>query len=140
MREGPVLRSGFDRDLLFWALADARYPVAAEDADGRIEAVRRQQASAARPPEPLPSLVERLRLGAADPAGDERAWLARQLDLAIRGKVALTVTVSMPGGQLQEYQLEPSSIAGGRLRARDRAADIERTLPLSSITAIDPAR
>ena len=36
--------------------------------------------------------------------------------------------------------LAPSAaLAGGRLRARDRRADIERTLPLSSITAVTPA-
>ena len=84
------------------------------------------------------TLVERLRLGAADPAGDEQAWLTRQLDIAVRGKVALTVTVAMPDGEQIEYQLEPASVAGGRLRARDRAADIERTVPLGSITAIRP--
>jgi hypothetical protein len=65
--------------------------------------------------------------------------MLRQLDLAIRAKVALTVTVAMPGGVLVDYVLEPASVAGGRLRARDRTADIERTLPLSSIAAIAPA-
>ena len=72
------------------------------------------------------------------PAADPRAWLERQLDIAIRGKLALTVTVQLPDGSPADYQLEPTSMAGGRLRARDRAADIERTLPLASITAVAP--
>lgn len=140
VRDGDALRSGHDREVVFWALAEARYPVAAEDAQGRIERIRRHEAPVAPAPQTVSTLVERLRLSVADTADDERAWLARQLDLAIRGKVVLTVTVAMPGGQLQDYQLEPSSLAGGRLRARDRAADIERTLPLSSIQAISPAQ
>ncbi len=138
-QDGELLRSGFDRDLVFWALADARYPAAAEDNAGNIETIKRHQASSTVEPVRPSTLVERLRLGAADPAGDEQAWLTRQLDIAVRGKVALTVTVAMPDGEQIEYQLEPASVAGGRLRARDRAADIERTLPLGSITAIRPA-
>ncbi|MCY7326791.1 MAG: hypothetical protein LH605_11775, partial [Microbacteriaceae bacterium] len=67
------------------------------------------------------------------------AWLARQLDTAIRLKAALTVSVTMPNGTVVDYQLEPTSIAGGRLRARDRRSAIERTLPLSSITRVAPA-
>jgi len=50
------------------------------------------------------------------------------------------VTVAMPSGVEVEMQLEPAGLSGGRLRARDRKADLERTLPLSSITAISPAR
>lgn len=139
MLEDDVLRTGFDRDQVFWALADARYPVAAEDDRGRIVVLQHHLATVAPLPPSGPSLVERLRRSSADPADDNKAWLARQLDIAIRGKVALTVSVTMPAGEVVEYQLEPASIAGGRLRARDRASDLERTLPLASITAIRPA-
>ena len=48
-------------------------------------------------------------------------------------------TVQMPDGSAIDYVLEPSSVAGGRLRALDRNSDIERTLPLASITAVAPA-
>jgi hypothetical protein len=34
------------------------------------------------------------------------------------------------------FVLEPIGLANGRLRARDRKADIERTLPVSAITSI----
>ena len=135
------LRSRFDRDVVFWTLADHRYPVAAEDDHGIVVVLQRHRATSHSVPTAAPAsaLVERLRLGSTDPGDDDKAWLARQLDLAIRGKVALTVTVAMPGGDSVEYQLEPASVAGGRLRARDKRADIERTLPLGSITGIRPA-
>jgi hypothetical protein len=42
----------------------------------------------------------------------------------------------MPNGTVVDYRLEPASVAGGRLRARDPLSDIERTLPLSSIAAV----
>jgi hypothetical protein len=35
--------------------------------------------------------------------------------------------------------LEPTGVGGGRVRGRDRDADIERTLPLSSIRGIRSA-
>ena len=34
------------------------------------------------------------------------------------------------------FSLEPIGVANGRLRAKDRKADIERTLPVSAITSI----
>jgi hypothetical protein len=49
----------------------------------------------------------------------------------------LTVTVTMPDGREVAYTLEPSSVAAGRMRALYRGADIERTLPLSSIIAVE---
>ena len=75
---------------------------------------------------------------AGDEGATEQAWLARQLEAAARAKETLTVTVRMPGGQTADYLLAPASVANGRLRARDRKADIERTLPLSAIAAVSP--
>ncbi|WP_349897673.1 helicase-associated domain-containing protein [Parafrigoribacterium soli] len=132
-----------DRDVLFWAVSEARYPVAAEDADGSIVSLRRHHSTrvaVASAPDPVDALIERLRLGESD--GDDendQAWLVRQLEVAIRSKAALTVTITMPNGTDVDYQLEPTSLGGGRLRARDRKSAIERTLPLSSISGIAPA-
>ena len=90
---------------------------------------------------PIDALIERLRLG-GEPEGEEtgHAWLIRQLDAAIKAKTSLTVSVTMPNGALVDYQLEPTSVAGGRLRGRDNRAAIERTLPLSRIAGISPAK
>ncbi len=142
-RAGDRAESRFALDLVFWTLSDARYPVVAENAAGEIIILPRKQAG--RPGAVAAStgtadLIERLRLGSsADPDVTGKAWLARQLDVAIKGKVGLTVTVLLPDGSTADYQLEPASMGGGRLRARDRKSDIERTLPLSSIVSVAPA-
>lgn len=142
-QSGPNrLLSRFTPDVLFWALSDARYPVAAHDADGElVHLARRRVAHAEAPPavDPLPALVATLRDSDADTEPTGQAWLARQIDLAIRSKHTLLVSVRMPGGEISDYLLEPASVANGRLRARDRRADIERTLPLSSIASVTTA-
>jgi hypothetical protein len=142
-RAGDRLESRYDLELVFWTLAEARYPAAAENSRGEIVVLKRRQAAHAgsgASNDTATSLIERLRLGSSDDAEvTGRAWLSRQLDVAIRAKLGLTVTVQLPDGSSVDYQLEPASVAGGRLRARDRKADIERTLPLSSITSVAPA-
>ncbi len=136
------LLSRFTADVVFWALSDAKYPVAAEDADGEIIRLRRHRLASAPPPppksDPIAALLDRV-LATGDEGATEQAWLARQLEAAARAKETLTVTVRMPGGQTADYLLAPASVANGRLRARDRKADIERTLPLSAIAAVSPA-
>lgn len=136
------LLSRFAPDLVFWALSDAKYPVAAEDAEGRILRLRRHRLAPAPAPvaktDPIAALLDRV-LDDGDEAATEQAWLARQLEAAARAKETLTVTVRMPGGDTADYLLAPASVANGRLRARDRKADIERTLPLSAIAAVAPA-
>lgn len=139
--EGRLL-SRFGRDEVYWALADARYPVGAEDANGTIVSLRRGRTAPPRRHERrdfAAELVATLR-GAEAQAGDDaaRAWLARQLDIAVRGRVALMVSVVMPDGRAVDYALEPTGVGGGRLRGRDRTVDIERTFPLSSISGIRP--
>ena len=135
--------SRFDAETLYWALVDARYPAVFEDAAGIIRAVQR---AAPRPvvtepaPDPAVRLVARIREAIAhQPTESGAAWNARQLELAIKAKIEVTVVVRMPDGTEVPYLLEPAALAGGRLRARDRRADIERTLPLSHIVAVNPA-
>ncbi|GAA4378028.1 helicase-associated domain-containing protein [Agromyces bauzanensis] len=136
------LLSRFTADMVFWALSDAKYPVAAEDANGEIVRLRRHRLAASPTPppksDPVAALLDRV-LATGDDGATEQAWLARQLEAAARAKETLTVTVRMPGGQTADYLLAPASVANGRLRARDRKADIERTLPLSAIAAVSPA-
>jgi hypothetical protein len=138
------LTTRFDVGLLYTALLDARYPVVAEDAEGEIIAMRAERRAssggAVATDDTAALLISRVRESAADaPEEADRAWLARQLELAIKGKVTVTVTVRLPDDSLAEYVLEPAALAGGRLRARDRRADIERTLPLASIVSVADA-
>jgi hypothetical protein len=137
-----TLASRYSLEVVFWSLSDARYPVAAENERGEIVELRRQRTARGVPvdtSDPQRALIERLRMNhSAVDEDDSQAWLSRQLDLAIKARSALSVSVSMPNGNIVEYQLEPTSIAGGRLRGRDRKSAIERTLPLARITAIGP--
>ncbi|GAA4159557.1 hypothetical protein GCM10022286_14190 [Gryllotalpicola daejeonensis] len=130
----------FPRDVVYWALADARYPVAAEDANGRVVGVKKRHAPAT---DAVPTvdrasaLVAHLREAAASEAAQSpEAWLSRQLEAAVKARVPLIVTVGMPDGSELEFLLEPTGVGGGRLRGRDRKADIERTLPLKSIKGV----
>jgi len=140
--EGSRLTSRFPSDVVFWALSDARYPVAAEDATHEIVHLRRHQLARVVPvdaPDPALALVEKLRAADGGEGQAAGAWLARQIDTAIKAKQTVVVSIAMPGGVVVDYLLEPASVGGGRFRARDRRADIERTLPLSSIISITPA-
>jgi hypothetical protein len=65
------------------------------------------------------------------PAND----MERKIQLALRSKSSLQVEVNA-NGKIMNFLLEPIGMANGRLRARDRKADIERTLPISAITSI----
>jgi hypothetical protein len=143
-RIGPYKAvSRFPLEVTFWSLSEARYPVAAEDASGTIillDRLRSSRTSAPAGESPAETIVHRLRLiGESTSAENGQAWLERQLDTAIKAKIGLTVTVAMPDGSSVDLQLEPASVAGGRLRARDRRSDLERTLPLKSITAVGPS-
>ena len=136
------LTSAHAADTVYWALTDARYPVAAENAAGEVVHPRRHplaKASRAEAPDPTVALVEELRATDGGEAKAAHAWLARQLDSAIKHRQAVLVSVQIPGGDVVDYLLEPASVGGGRFRARDRQSDIERTLPLSSIVSIVPA-
>ncbi|NDC19611.1 MAG: hypothetical protein EBZ87_05015, partial [Microbacteriaceae bacterium] len=59
----------------------------------------------------------------------------RQLELCIKSKGSLTVLVVV-NKENREFVLEPTGLANGRLRGRDRKADCERVIPLSSITGV----
>jgi hypothetical protein len=135
--------SRLEPDLLFWALTDARYPVAAENERHEIVALRRhRRAEPGRHGEndALLALIARLKQAAAEAPDDTgQAWLSRRLEVAIREKATVSVSVAMPNGAVIDYLLEPASVSNGRLRAHDRKSAIERTLPLSSIVSLGPA-
>jgi hypothetical protein len=137
------LHSRYDEHTVFWSLNEARYPVAAEDSSGTIVPVSRRRAA---PPAPQPAadpaeaILERLRAVPEEASQDNyRAWMERQLDAAVKGRLTITVSVTVQDGSSVDYVLEPTGLGGGRLRARDRKADIERTLPLSRITSVSSA-
>ncbi|MDF2507390.1 MAG: hypothetical protein K0Q52_1249 [Microbacterium sp.] len=125
------------RETVYWALTDARYPATLVGADGALLVRERHPAAPATQPDPdatdLTPLITRLRSHQGPDA--DAAWLDRELEAAVRAKSVLQVTVGMPDGSTRELLLEATGMGGGRLRGRDRAADVERTLPVSSILA-----
>ncbi|WP_423922678.1 helicase-associated domain-containing protein [Frigoribacterium sp. 2-23] len=130
-----------DAEAVFWALHDERYPVIVVDADGEhmTPPTRRRPRRPAPVPhrDPVRELVDRLHVGEGDSAeSTDRAWIARQLDAAVKGRLTVTVTISMPDGSTSHLVMEPTGIGGGRIRGRDKKSDVERTLPLSSIVAV----
>ncbi|WP_040166185.1 helicase-associated domain-containing protein [Microbacterium gorillae] len=134
------LSTRVDRDLVALALAEAHYPVAVVDSDGRFEPLQRGRVAPETDdaPDASAALVTRLRESGGTDV--EHAWLMRELDAAVRAKALLEVTVAMPGGESRTLLLEAAGLGGGRLRGRDRAADVERTLPLSHITHVTVVR
>lgn len=114
---GGATRAGGGQAAQARSTASALDPLAATEA--QIARIREQDA----------------RAGVAPDADD----VARQIQLAIKNRTRLLITIQNGQGESIEYLLEPVGIANGRLRAKDRKADIERTLPLSSITQVSLA-
>ena len=81
----------------------------------------------------LAQMVDRV-LEAAAESGEE-GDLTRRLELAIRDRSPIQVT-AVAGKDQREFVLLPVSLKGGRLRATDQRAGVERTLPVSAITAV----
>lgn len=79
------------------------------------------------------AMIDRI-LSATLEAGGE-GDLTRRLELAIRDRSAVRVT-AVAGKDQREFTLLPVSLKGGRLRATDQQAGVERTLPVSAITAV----
>ncbi|MFS0895284.1 helicase-associated domain-containing protein [Microbacterium sp. 179-I 3D3 NHS] len=128
------LTTRVSRETVYWALVDARYPATLVGADGAVPVRERHPAApspAAEGGADLSALIARLRSHQGPDA--DAAWLDRELEAAVRARAVLRVTVGMPDGSTRELVLEATGIGGGRLRGRDRAADVERTLPVSSI-------
>ncbi|MFJ3029878.1 helicase-associated domain-containing protein [Curtobacterium sp. NPDC087080] len=123
------------------ALEEQRYPAVLTAVARPVtqDAPPGRRRGAGRTPEQAAhALVERLRLtterGDAEP---EQEWLGRQIDLAVRGKTPIRLTVRMPDGSERPMSIVPTSVAAGRVRGRDTAVDVERTLPLSLVVAVE---
>jgi hypothetical protein len=114
-------------------LLEERYPAVLEDAAGSL--VVRGVERAPRRERERHRLVARLRDGGFEVGEQERAWLERQLQAAVRERMPVRLTVTTTGEPV-DVELVPLAVANGRLRARDANRDVERTLPLSAITKV----
>ncbi|MDR6166811.1 hypothetical protein QE367_001015 [Microbacterium paludicola] len=141
IRDGDRLVSRSSVDAVFWMLSDARYPVAAVDADGRVRILDRARLTDSSPGTAAGAddasyapLIERMRRAHSSDDADA-AWLGRELEQAVKARAVIEVSVRLPDGTTRDFVLEATGLGGGRLRGRDRASDVERTLPVSSIVS-----
>lgn len=136
---GTILYSRLRPEHVIAALNDSRYP--ASMANARTAFPVPPRADEAEPPSDasgltpeLTNLVERVFLAARSEPGT--GDFTRLLELAIRERGTVRVTAEARG-QTHQFTLLPVSLSGGRLRATDAAAGMERTLPVSTITAVE---
>lgn len=136
IREGDRLVTRVGAEAVAWALTDARYPATLVDGSGRSVAAGRARIAGpdSRDDDAYTALIARLRSHQGPDA--DAAWLDRELEAAVRAKAVVLVEVAMPDGSRRELTLEAAGLGGGRLRGRDRAADVERTLPVRSIVSV----
>jgi hypothetical protein len=137
--ENGDLHSRFDMELVYFTLRDAGYVAIRVDSKNKVispmETLERTQVETRA--NLISADIQRLReqdakLG-SEPDDDD---LLRQIQLAIKNKATAQVVVQTSNGESIEYLIQPVGLANGRLRAKDRKADVERTLPLASITSI----
>ena len=129
----------FEPEMLYFGLREAGFSAVRVDQTGKVISPRTPLA-ANEQVEAVSTLdvdIQRLReqeerLG-SEPDGDD---LARSIQLAIKNKSIILIGVTTNTGAELEFTLEPIGFANGRLRAKDKKADIERTLPLASITRV----
>lgn len=133
------LHTRFESELVYFTLRDAGYVAVRVDETNKVISPTEttERISVAESAKSVTNDIQRLRdqdakLG-SEPDDDD---LLRQIQLAIKNKATALVTLQSANGDQVEYLIQPVGLANGRLRAKDRKADVERTLPLASITSI----
>jgi len=86
---------------------------------------------------PIEVTLAKLRAADSSAGSSDDDTKLRQVQLAIKNKANIRVVYLGRDGAEHEFVLEPIGLANGRLRGRDRKADIERTLPLANITKLE---
>lgn len=137
LEEGQ-LATRFESAVVYFALRELGFVAVQVDSNGTVISPMAitQQRSLSEEQASVINDIQRLRaqdevLGSS-PNDDD---LQRQIQLAIKNKTTATFTVLSAGAEI-DFLLEPIGLANGRLRAKDKKADIERTLPLSSIIRV----
>ena len=136
--EDGQLASRFEPEVLYFGLREIGFVAIRVDENGKVISplTATKQSFDAEKGTSISADISRLRdqdakLGDS-PDDDD---LQRQIQLAIKNKTRARFTVTSSAGEI-EFLLEPIGIANGRLRAKDRKADIERTLPIASILRV----
>jgi hypothetical protein len=137
--DAKTLYSKYAADVVYFTLRDYGHLAVRANQDDSIISPERlnSQSESAIAVDPIKNLVSRLREADSDSAVGEGEMMLRQLQLAIKNKVSISVTYVGKDGTEHRFVLEPVAISNGRLRSKDKKADIERTLPLSNIVKLD---
>ena len=129
----------FEPEMVYFGLREAGFSAVRVDAAGKVLSPRTPLVSSetVEAVSTVDQDIQRLReqeekLG-TEPDGDD---LARSIQLAIKNKSIIVIGITSNTGAELEFTLEPIGFANGRLRAKDKKADIERTLPLANITRV----
>ena len=132
--EGAIV-SSLEPESLYHALRENGYLAIRVDESGKViapSAIHKNSSHTALFQDQLTRLRKQdLEISDQAPESD----VDRKIQLALASKSILLVEINA-NGKVMNFVLEPIGLANGRLRARDRKADIERTLPVSAITSI----
>jgi Helicase conserved C-terminal domain len=137
--DSQALSSRFGRDILYFGLREVGHTAIRSDKSGATISPLKVVTAAARVAESgdWAETVARLRHSdqSISSSADDEAVM-RQIMLAIKSKAKIQVTYLGQNDVEQVLVLEPNGVANGRMRARDRKADIERTIPIANISAV----
>ena len=138
--DSESLSSRFGRDILYFGLREVGHTAIRSDRAGAPISPLKVVASAAQKADSgdWTETVSRLRLSdqSISSSSDDEA-IMRQIMLAIKSKSKISVTFTGQHDIEHTMILEPNGVANGRMRARDRKADIERTIPIANISAVN---
>lgn len=138
--DSESLSSRFGRDILYFGLREVGHTAIRSDKSGGPISPLKVVAAAAQKADSgdWTETVSRLRLSdqSISSSSDDEA-IMRQIMLAIKSKSKISVTFTGQHDIEHTMILEPNGVANGRMRARDRKADIERTIPIANISAVN---
>ena len=136
-----TLYSKYTADVVYFTLRDYGHLAVRANQDDTVISPERinSQTEKAAVVDPVKALIAKLRTADNNSGDGENEMMLRQLQLAIKNKSAIAVSYLGKDGTEHRFILEPVAISNGRLRSRDKKADIERTLPLANIVKLELA-
>ena len=138
-RTDTSLQTRFEQDIVYYQLRESKYAAIRKDAKGNVISNWSQAGVHGTTNKTVSSVLTDIqrwrehekRMGEAPEGSD----IVRQLELCIKSKGTILVSVLVEK-VAREFLLEPTGLANGRLRGRDRKADCERVIPISKITGV----
>lgn len=134
-RESGDLYSSIDSEAIYFTLRENGYLAVRVSSSGEIIAPSAMDGDTYQLDDAKSQLLRLRQQQLNQEIAPESNETERKISLAIKSKSTIAVDIKA-NGKVMSFLLEPIGIANGRLRAKDRKADIERTLPVSAITAI----